>query len=125
MKLKLVHDGHEIEATAEMIAGVLWVHNGQRTFAVDVAKKKSRSRARAGSSGGNEIEAPMPGKITKIIRSEGESVAKGDSVIVMEAMKMEYTLKAEIPGKIGKITCKVGDQVSPGQCLVEISGESK
>jgi acetyl/propionyl-CoA carboxylase alpha subunit len=64
--------------------------------------------------------SPMPGKITKIIVQAGQSVKEGDSIIVMEAMKMEYTLKSSINAKVKKINCQVNEQVTLGALLVEL-----
>jgi biotin carboxyl carrier protein len=50
----------------------------------------------------------------------GQEITKGQAVLVMEALKMEYTLKAVIAGKIGQIECQVGDQVVLGKLLVKI-----
>ena len=60
----------------------------------------------------------MPGKVTKILKTSGDSVRRGDVILVMEAMKMEYTLKAESDSKISSIACAVGEQVTLGQTLV-------
>jgi biotin carboxyl carrier protein len=62
----------------------------------------------------------MPGKVTKLFVSDGQEVKKGDSLLVMEAMKMEYTLKADANGSVEKITAKTGDQVTLGQLLVQL-----
>lgn len=64
--------------------------------------------------------SPMPGKILKILKSEGETVSKGDAILVMEAMKMEHTIKASADGKIEKIFFKEGDQVQAKVELVKL-----
>ena len=63
----------------------------------------------------------MPGKITKVFKQMGDQVKAGDAMIVMEAMKMEYTLKADVDGSIQKIDCQVGDQVALGKILLVIT----
>lgn len=125
MILKTRVAGQDIEAPAEFINGTLWIHHNGRTFAVegDAKKKKKRHRG-GGSSGGGDLEAPMPGKVTKILKSAGDSVQRGDVVLVMEAMKMEYTLKADANAKISAISCQVGEQVTLGQTLVTFESES-
>ncbi len=65
-------------------------------------------------------QAPMPGKIFRILVEVGQEVSAGDSLIVMEAMKMEHTLKANITGIVTKIFFKIGEQVDHGELLVEI-----
>ncbi len=69
--------------------------------------------------------SPMPGKITKILLSEGSDVQIGQAVLVMEAMKMEYTLKAEVAGTVEGIHCAVGEQVALGKALVKIKPAEK
>jgi 3-methylcrotonyl-CoA carboxylase alpha subunit len=64
--------------------------------------------------------SPMPGKILKILKNVGDEVTKGTGLIVMEAMKMEHTIKASKDGKIEKIFCKEGDQVKAQVELVKL-----
>ncbi len=66
------------------------------------------------------LQSPMPGKIFKIVQEQGSSVAKGDAVLILEAMKMEHTIKANKDGVIKDIFFKEGDQVQGGVLLCEI-----
>lgn len=66
------------------------------------------------------LKAPMPGLVIDIRVSEGNSIAKGDALVVLEAMKMENVLRAQENGTIKKILVKKGDKVEKGQLLVEI-----
>jgi biotin carboxyl carrier protein len=68
----------------------------------------------------SKITAPLPGTIFKILLKEGDSVQKGDVVLIMEAMKMENNVLAEKEGVIKKILTKEGDSVLQGDLLVEI-----
>lgn len=74
--------------------------------------------AHADHGGHGRLTAPMPGKVIAILVNEGASVAKGQPVIVLEAMKMEHTLKAPADGKVTHLRYQVGDQVSEGVELV-------
>ncbi len=125
MILKTRVGGKEIEAPAEFINGTLWIHHAGRTFSVDADSNKKKRFKAAGSSDGGDLEAPMPGKVTKILKSIGEKVQRGDVILVMEAMKMEYTLKANVSGKISGITCQVAEQVTLGQTLVTFDTKSE
>ena len=69
------------------------------------------------------IRAPMPGKIVKAFKKLGDQVTEGDTIIVLEALKMEYSLAAAQSGKIKKLEGKEGKQVSLGDLLVELSEE--
>jgi geranyl-CoA carboxylase alpha subunit len=77
---------------------------------------------RAASAGQNEAaNSPMPGQVLRIVVSQGQRVKPGDPLIVLEAMKMEQTIKATIEGLVGAVLVKQGEIVAPGQMLVEIN----
>ena len=71
--------------------------------------------------GAKSVTAPLPGSITKINVKVGDTVAAGDTVLMMEAMKMENSISAEFGGTVKAILCKEGDQVQSGQALVELA----
>ena len=64
--------------------------------------------------------APMPGRIVKVFVNEGDSVAEGDALLVMEGMKMEISINAKVSGTVEKILYQVGDMVEAEVPLVEI-----
>lgn len=66
-----------------------------------------------------DIKAPMPGLILNIFTKEGQAVKKGDSLIILEAMKMENILKASEDGVIKRILVKSGEAVEKNQILLE------
>lgn len=100
------------------IKDTLWVHLEGRTF---IYKPESRSgKQKSHGVASNSVAAPMPGKIIKICTDVGASIEDGHVVIIMEAMKMEYSLKSTKAGKVKRISCKTGDQVQVGQVLLEI-----
>ena len=66
------------------------------------------------------LVAPMPGKILKIMNKKGAKVKAGDTLIILEAMKMEHTIKASDQGIISDLFVKVGDQVENGSLLMKI-----
>jgi 3-methylcrotonyl-CoA carboxylase alpha subunit len=72
---------------------------------------------------GDHVVAPMPGRIISISAMSGGRVAKGEALIVMEAMKMELTLTAPRDGAIGTIGVAVGDQVSEGTTLLSLAAK--
>ena len=67
----------------------------------------------------NDIKAPMPGMVLKILVKEGDEVKKGDALLVLEAMKMENILKSPTDGTIKKIAAIVGVAVEKNQLLVQ------
>ena len=70
-----------------------------------------------------ECRAPLPGAIAKILVTEGDAVVEGDALVVLEAMKMEHTLRAAGAGTVGEVLCTVGQQVDVGDLLVVVTPE--
>jgi biotin carboxyl carrier protein len=69
----------------------------------------------------NELKAPMPGLIVGISVQPGDAISKGDSLLILEAMKMENNLKAPGEGIVKTIRVAKGDRVEKGQVLVEFA----
>ena len=72
------------------------------------------------SGGSNTVKAPLPGNIFKIMVKEGDTVAKGDVLLVMEAMKMENNVLAEKDGTISSVKVAVGDAVLQNDVIIEM-----
>jgi biotin carboxyl carrier protein len=66
----------------------------------------------------NELKAPMPGLVLRVTANEGEAVKKGDTLLVLEAMKMENSIKSPGDGMVAKIMVKPGQAVEKNQLLV-------
>jgi 3-methylcrotonyl-CoA carboxylase alpha subunit len=132
-------DGEEITALIEKRAGEVSLKIGGRTARVSVARGRSAllvavgptqfefipveaaARRRAQGLSARAIEAPLPGKVLKILVEEGQMVEHGTPLIVLEAMKMETTLAAESRAVIAKIRAAVGAMVDHGAVLIELS----
>jgi acetyl/propionyl-CoA carboxylase alpha subunit len=69
--------------------------------------------------------SPMPGQVLRILVTEGQQVKAGDPLVVLEAMKMEQTIKTAIGGVVDAVLVKTGDIVMPGQMLVQITAAEK
>ena len=65
-----------------------------------------------------ECRAPLPGTIARVLVTMGDLVNDGDPLVVLEAMKMEHTLRATGTGTVGDVRCAPGDQVDVGDVLV-------
>lgn len=74
----------------------------------------------AAPAAGAPVKAPLPGVVAKILVSVGQAVKKGETVLVLEAMKMENNITAEADGKITGICVAAGDSVMEGTTLVTI-----
>lgn len=114
-------DGQTFRVRAQMVGTTLWLHDQGNTFAIPCEKKSSRSRGTgAGAVASGQISAPMPGKIIKLCAQVGDSVNKGDVLVVLEAMKMEYSLAADLAGEVIEVSASKDEQVSLGQLLVKV-----
>ena len=80
----------------------------------------SRSHSHAEAAADPEIRAPMPGKIIKVLVAIGDAVEKNSLLVVMEAMKMEYSLSAPFSGTVESVRCKQGEQMELGDVLIQL-----
>jgi biotin carboxyl carrier protein len=86
--------------------------------AAPTAAAPAQPAAPAGS--GNPVKAPLPGTITNINVKVGDTIAVGDVVVVLEAMKMQNNIEAEYAGTVTSITVNPGDSVMEGATLLTI-----
>ncbi|MCL8025245.1 acetyl/propionyl/methylcrotonyl-CoA carboxylase subunit alpha [Nocardioides bruguierae] len=85
------------------------------------AKKPKRAAKKAGAAAsGDAVTSPMQGTVVKVLVEDGASVAEGDSVVVIEAMKMEQPLKAHKAGTVTGLSAAVGETVTQGQVICEL-----
>ena len=82
----------------------------------DAARPARPRRDHAGS-----LAAPMPATVRAILVEAGDRVGRGDTLIVLEAMKMELPVKAPADGTVTRIACQAGELVQPGVPLVELA----
>ena len=115
-------DGQDKSIFAEIIDKKIWFKVDEQIYSYDLADltESFANKLHSKTKSPDKILAPMPGKVTKIFISHQQNVAKGDALLVMEAMKMEYTLKADINAVVDKLNAKVGDQVTLGQLLIQL-----
>lgn len=103
----------------------------QKTQAPRVIKKRpvvrsgggvssNKPAAAASTTGGFTVNAPLPGSIFKLMVSEGDTVSKGDNLLIMEAMKMENNVLAEKDGVVSSLKVKEGDAVLQNDVLLVI-----
>jgi len=92
-----------------------WIHLNGAIHVVSIDEQ--------GAGGGGEADgmiAPMPGKVLEILCEEGDVVEEGQTLIVMEAMKMEHRIAANETGTVATIHHAVGEQVNAGATLIDI-----
>ncbi len=94
-----------------------------KSFSVKVAEEATAPAAGAAKASGGaafDVVAPLPGTVTKLVLSAGDEVAEGDTVLIMEAMKMETEIKAEKSGRIAEIVATQGQVVAADDVLARI-----
>lgn len=109
--------GEMVRIIAEKRGDELWVHVAGETHVKSLVQTRTK---RSGSPVSNQITAPMPGKILRVVAQVGDAVEPGMILVMMEAMKMEYSLKAQVQGKVKAVHVKAQDLVSLGKVLVEL-----
>ncbi|MCV6903118.1 MAG: acetyl/propionyl/methylcrotonyl-CoA carboxylase subunit alpha [Achromobacter xylosoxidans] len=117
--LRIKLDGRERAGTVVLHADKAHVFGDGGARVLDLYDPLAHAQDTQGDHGGG-LTAPMPGKIISIAVKAGDSVAKGQPLLVMEAMKMEHTISAPADGKVEELFYAVGDQVTEGAELVAI-----
>ncbi len=108
---------HTVVAVAGSAPGV-WACADGHAYEFDFGQSL-RARAAARASAG-EMTPPMPATVVTVAVAAGVRVEAGDPVVILEAMKMELTIRASHAGIVRAVRCAVGDLVRPGTVLVEI-----
>jgi len=115
-------DGRPIRAFLAARGEETWIAIDGETYIIeDAGAADRRPRRRGGPDDqSRQVTPPMPSAVIRILAAEGDLVNKGQSLIVLSAMKMETTLTASYRGVVKKIHTAVGAQVMPGEILLEI-----
>jgi biotin carboxyl carrier protein len=95
---------------------------GGRSFAVEIPdpRRWSRERNHAQAHGRQSIVASMPGKVVRVLVAEGDEVAAGQGIVVVEAMKMQNEMKAPRAGRVASLAASPGATVKAGDVLASI-----
>jgi 3-methylcrotonyl-CoA carboxylase alpha subunit len=96
-----------------------WVFVDGRVAAVEIVDTRD-SRPHRIRTTSHEMSAPMPATVVKVLVEPQARVTKGDTILILEAMKMELPVRAARDGVVRKILCAPGELVQPGVDLVEI-----
>jgi biotin carboxyl carrier protein len=118
-------DGRSLRVVAERNGAGGWqLEFGGKVYGVEVLDRgqeavRQAKRAMGVDTGPTPFRAPMPGLVVKVEVKEGDVVAAGDRLLIVEAMKMENELRASAPGTVRKVTVAAGDTVKRDQVLIE------
>jgi biotin carboxyl carrier protein len=118
-ELSLIVDGRQYRC---LLDGEAIVIDGRRYgFAIDDPRSlRGRAGAAGGASGPRSVKAPMPGRVVRVLVSEGDEVAEHQGVVVIEAMKMQNELKSPRAGRVARVAVAVDATVDSGAVLVVI-----
>ncbi len=121
----LIIDGVSHVADVEDHAGECVVDIGGETYTIQVEEHTRHIiRTRGGAAGGGSaqtLKAPLPGKITHVAVQAGDAVTAGQSLLVIEAMKMENEMKAAAAGTVREVQVAAGQAVNAGDVLIVIA----
>jgi biotin carboxyl carrier protein len=101
--------------------GTLTLHTGLAEYHAEVTDPRSWRGRRHGAveaEGRQQITAPMPGKVVRLLVKQGDSVEAGQGLLVVEAMKMQNEIRSPKSGKIDKLFAKEGQPVNAGEALL-------
>jgi biotin carboxyl carrier protein len=112
----------EVVYVASGPGGVWSFWNGRVYFRAIDSPPARRGRRSSTSLGAETLAAPMPATVIKVLVQPGAAVRKGDTVVVLEAMKMELPMRATADATVKAVHCREGDLVQPDAVLVEFDG---
>jgi len=111
------------EVNGKRFEVTMWVPESAGAASGPAAKKRpkrSSSGGAGGGSGSGDVAVPMQGTIVKVVVEVGQEVAVGDTIVVLEAMKMENNVNAEKAGKVTEISVEAGQSVGGGDIVAKI-----
>lgn len=97
-----------------------WFYWNGRVFRRPFERAPHARRAQSSAPGAQALSAPMPATVLRVLAAQGDRVRKGDSLVVLEAMKMELPVRADADAVVRDVRCREGELVQPGTVLVEL-----
>ncbi len=115
--------GRSLEVTLEENAAGLLLRSGGRDFQVEVIDPRAWRGGRGGAielEGRQQLVAPMPGKIVRVLVAKGQQVENGQGLLVIEAMKMQNEVRSPKSGTVERVA-KEGQTVNAGEVLAVVA----
>jgi biotin carboxyl carrier protein len=112
-----LEDGERVLVYGAAAGRERYVHAGGEHFTLTVPE--ARGGRRSGGGGAGDLTAQMPGQVVDVLVAEGETVTRGQTLVILEAMKMEIRAAAPADGRVKRLLVGKGDVVERGQHLVE------
>ena len=120
--LTIINEGQLKTVYVARDGGQIFVHIDGNIYELTIPQQDRRSFSKIGDEFGarDEITAPMPGKLVKILVKEGETVQAKQPLVIVESMKMENEIKSPVAARVKSIHFKPGDLVKPGQAIIKL-----
>jgi biotin carboxyl carrier protein len=115
--------GHSYEVRVEPAHGGMRVHAGAQEYRVEIDDPRAWRRRRGGAleaEGRQEVVAPMPGKVVRVLARQGDEVEAGQGLFVVEAMKMQNEIRSPKKGKLERLLVAEGQVVNAGEPLAVV-----
>jgi biotin carboxyl carrier protein len=116
-RLRVDRDGRNTIVYVAGPAGRRWAFCNGHVLREEMLQPEARSRS-ARPGGLKELTAPMPATVLQVLASPGASVSRGETLVIVEAMKMELPLQAPDDGIVREVRCRAGELVQPEAILV-------
>ncbi len=117
-------NGRSFEVRVDSHPEGLRIHTGHREFPVRVVDPRSwrgKHGHSAEAEGRQQVVAPMPGKVVRLLVNQGDTVEAGQGLLVVEAMKMQNEIRAPKSGSVERLLVTAGQAVNSGQVLVVVA----
>lgn len=122
--LQFMLDGQKVSAHTATEKNTRWIGVQGKTYQVEKPLAARRRRGGAASGGGTHV-APMPGQVREVMVAEGDAVEQGQTLLLLEAMKMEIRIQASMDGTVQTLNVTVGQQVNKDDVLLELARETE
>ena len=122
-RLDLDLDGRRLRAHVAADGQRRYVSIGGESWTLQPPDPRAGRRTTGGAAGGS-LTATMPGRVLDVLVRAGDAVQKGDTLVLLEAMKMELRIQAPADGQVSRVLCAAGEVVERGQTLVELQSTS-
>jgi acetyl/propionyl-CoA carboxylase alpha subunit len=120
----LLLEGHSFTVRVERAGGRYRVHTCGSDFSVSLENPRQwrgRAGGAVGRAGRQEIAAPMPGKVVRVLVAEEQKVEAGQGLVVVEAMKMQNEIPSPKSGRVERVLVREGDKVEHGAVLLVVA----
>lgn len=118
--ISMLFDERSVDARVARDGDRRFVAVDGHTCTVTLPERSAGAAAGGGAVGDGRITTPMPGKVVAVKVAAGDSVAEGDTLVIVEAMKMEHDLRAPFDGKVAAVHCQEGAAVQFGDVVAEV-----